>query len=87
MSAITYKQTAVEADNHLTVAHEVTLFGIDRDALSMMAAATNDVMASDQLTGIADKGCYQGEEIAASEEVGVSVVVPKPMTSNAAACG
>ena len=27
-------QTAVEADNHLIVAHEVTMFGFDRDALS-----------------------------------------------------
>jgi transposase len=80
-------QTAVEADNHLIVAHEVTMLGFDRDALSMMAAAAHDVMASDQLTAIADKGDYKGEEIAASEEAGISVVVPNPMTSNAAARG
>jgi len=30
-------QTAVEADNHLIVAHEVAMLGFDRDALSMMA--------------------------------------------------
>jgi hypothetical protein len=80
-------QTAVEADNPLSVAHEVTMLGFDRDALSMMAAAANDVMTTDQLTTIADKGCYKGEEIVASEEAGISVVVPKPMTSNAAARG
>jgi len=38
-------------------------------------------------SAIADKGYYKGEEIVASEEAGVSVVVPKPMTSNAAARG
>ncbi|MEP2757813.1 MAG: IS1182 family transposase [Hyphomicrobiales bacterium] len=80
-------QTAVEADNHLIVAHEVTMLGFDRDALSMMAEAANDVMATDQLTAIADKGYYKGEENVASEEAGISVVVPKPMTSNAAARG
>ncbi|MEP2424713.1 MAG: transposase [Tateyamaria sp.] len=80
-------QTAVEADNHLIVAHEVTMLGFDRDALSMMAVLARDAMTTDQLTAIADKGYYKGEEIVASEEAGVSVVVPKPMTSNAAARG
>jgi transposase len=80
-------QTAVEADNHLIVAHEVTMLGFDRDALSMMAVAARDAMTTDQLTAIADKGYYKGEEIVASEEAGISVVVPKPMTSNAAARG
>ena len=80
-------QTAVEADNHLIIAHEVTMLGFDRDALSMMAVAANDVMTTDQLIAIADKGYYKGEEIVASEEAGISVVVPKPMTSNAAARG
>lgn len=46
-------QTAVEADHHLIVAHEVTMLGFDRDALSMMAGAANDVMTTDQLTAIA----------------------------------
>jgi len=34
-----------------------------------------------------DKGYYKGEEIVAGEEAGISVVVPKPMTSSAAARG
>lgn len=46
-------QTAVEADNHLIVAHEVTMLGFDRDALSMMAVAARDEMTTDQLTAIA----------------------------------
>jgi hypothetical protein len=48
-------QTAVEADNHLIVAHEGTMLGFDRDALSMMAVAARDEMTTDQLTAIADK--------------------------------
>ena len=80
-------QTVVEADHHLIVAHEVTMLGFDGDALSMMAAAAKDVMTTDQLTTIADKGYYKSEEIVASEDAGISVVVPKPMTSNAAARG
>jgi transposase len=80
-------QTAVEADHHLIVAHEVTMLGFDRDALSMMAVAAGDEMTTDQLTAIADKGYYKSEEIVVSEEAGISVVVPKPMTSNAGARG
>ncbi|MEP2027157.1 MAG: hypothetical protein ABJI96_00450 [Paracoccaceae bacterium] len=82
-----YVQTAVEADHHLFVRHEVTMLGFDRDALSMMAVAARNEMTIDQLTAIADKGCYKSEEIVASEEADNSVVVPKPMTSNAAARG
>jgi len=79
--------TAVEADNHPIVAHEVTMLGFDYNALSMMTMAANGVMKTDQLTVIADKGYYKGEEIVASEATGISVIVPKPLTSNAAARG
>ncbi len=80
-------QTAVEAENHLIVAHEVTMHGYDRDALSMMAVAARDAMAPDQIEVIADKGYYKGEEILACEKVGIAAVVPKPQTSNASARG
>lgn len=73
-------QTAVEADHHLIVAHEVTMLGFDRDALSMMAMAADDVMTTGQRTAIADEGYYKGEEIVASQEAGISVVVPKGWT-------
>ena len=80
-------QTAVEAENHLIVAHEVTMHGYDRDALSMMAVAARDAMAADRIEAIADKGYYKSEEILACEEAGIAVVVPKPQTSNASARG
>jgi len=80
-------QSVVEAEHHLIVAHEVTMHGYDRDALSTMALAAGDAMAADRIEAIADKGYYKGEEILACEEAGVSVIVPKPMTSNAGAHG
>ena len=80
-------QTAVEAENHLIVAHEVTMQGYDRDALSMMAVAARDAMAPDRIEAIADEGYYKSEEILACEQAGIEVVVPKPQTSNAGARG
>ena len=80
-------QTVVETKNHLIVAHEVTNHGYDRDALSKMAIAAKEVMASEKIEAVADKGYYKGEEIVAAENAGVAVTVSKPHTSNAAAVG
>lgn len=80
-------QSVVETKHHLIVAHEVTNQGYDRDALSMMARAAKDVMASEKIEAVADKGYYSGEEIVAAENAGVAVTVSKPNTSNAAALG
>ena len=44
-------------------------------------------MAADEIEAVADKGYYKSEEILACEKAGVSVVVPKPLTSNAGARG
>ena len=80
-------QSVVETKHHLIVAHEVTNLGYDREALSMMALAAKDVMASDKIEAIADKGYYSGEEIVAAENAGIAVTVSKPNTSNAGAAG
>jgi transposase len=80
-------QSVVETKHHLIVAHEVTNHGYDRDALSVMARAAKDVMASEKIEAVADKGYYSGEEIVAAEQAGVAVTVSKPNTSNAAAFG
>lgn len=80
-------QSVVETKHHLIVAHEVTNHGYDRDALSMMACAAKDVMATETIEAIADKGYYSGEEIVAAEKAGVAVTVSKPNTSNAGAVG
>lgn len=80
-------QSVVETKHHLIVAHEVTNHGYDRDALAMMAQMAKQVMASETIEAIADKGYYKGEEIVAAEQAGIAVAVAKPHTSNAAAVG
>lgn len=78
-------QTAVEAEHHLIVPHEVTMQGYDRDALSMMAVAARDAMAPDRIEVIADKGYYKSEEILACVDARIAGGVHKPQTSNVSA--
>lgn len=80
-------QTAVDAKHHLIVAHEVTNVGIDRDQLSSMAKQARTAMGVEEITVIADRGYFKGEEILACHEAGISAIVPKTTTSNAKADG
>jgi transposase len=80
-------QTAVDAKNHLIVAHEVTNIGIDRDQLTSMATLARDAMGTDDITAIADRGYFKSEEILACHEAGITVIVPKSATSSAKADG
>ena len=49
-------QTAVDAEHHLIVAHEVTNQGSDRSQLSPMAKQAGEAMDAEDLTVIADAG-------------------------------
>src|SRR6187200_1909742 len=80
-------QIAVDTQHHLIVAHEVTNVGTDRHQLANMARQARDEMAVETLEVVADRGYYDGEEIRACEEAGITVTLPKPMTSNAKAAG
>ncbi len=80
-------QTAVDAKHHLIVAHEVTNVGSDRDQLSSMAEAARTAIGTQELTAIADRGYFKSEEILACQEAGITVIVPKPITSGARADG
>lgn len=80
-------QTAVDAQHHLIVAHEVTNVGIDRDQLSSMAKLARAAMGVEKITVIADRGYFKGEEILACREAGITAIVPKTMTSGAKAEG
>ena len=80
-------QTAVDAKHHLIVAHEVTNVGIDRDQLSSMAKQARAAMGVEEITAIADRGYFKGEEILACREAGITAIVPKTMTSGAKAEG
>ena len=80
-------QIAVEAKHHLIVAHEVTNEGVDRSQLSAMAKQAFAAMGAPELTAVADRGYFKGEEILACEEAGITVIVPKPLTSGSKAQG
>ena len=75
-------QIAVDTQHHLIVAHEVTNVGTDRHQLANMAGQARDEMAVETLDAVADRGYFSGKEILDCENAGISVTLPKPMTSN-----
>jgi hypothetical protein len=80
-------QTAVDTKNHLIVAHEVTNVGTDRDQLLNMAEQARTEMGVERLDAVTDRGYYEGEQIKACEESGITVTLPKPQTSGSKAAG
>ena len=80
-------QTAVDAEHHLIVAHEVSNIGSDRGQLSNMAQRSREATGVEALTVVADRGYFDGEEIRACEEDGITTFVPKPLTSGSKAEG
>ena len=80
-------QTAVDSKHHLIVAHEVTNVGHDRAALASMAQQARDASGLADLTVVADRGYFDGEEIRACALNGITTFVPKPLTSGAKAEG
>jgi hypothetical protein len=82
-----YVQIAVETEHHLIVAHEVTNVGSDRSQLAAMARRAKTVLRADRLEAVANRGYFNSEEILACEQAGITVTLPKPMTSSAKAEG
>jgi transposase len=80
-------QIAVDTQHHLIVAHEVTNVGTDRHQLANMGGQARDEMAVETLDAVADRGYYDSEEIRTCEDSGITVTLPKPMTSGAKAAG
>ena len=76
-------QTAVDTEHHLIVAHEVTNVGSDRSQLASTAKAAKDVLHVEKLDAVADRGYFSGEQIKACDDAGITVTLPKPMTSGA----
>lgn len=75
-------QTAVDAEHHLIVAHEVINEGVDRDQLSVMAEKAKEAMGAKELTVVADRGYFKSELILECTTSGITPLVPKTMTSN-----
>jgi transposase len=74
-------QVAVDAKHHLFVVQDVTNAVTDVDQLSGIAIQAKDALEVEQLTVVADRGYYYGEEIKACEEAGIEPYVAKPLTS------
>jgi transposase len=80
-------QIAVDVEHHLIIIHEVTNVGNDRSQLASMAKQAKATLGVENLDAVADRGYFNGEEILACEEAGITVTLPKPMTSNSKAEG
>jgi transposase len=74
-------QTAVDAQHKLIVAEDVTNAAGDRDQLSPMATAAQEVLGGVTPVVVADQGYYHGTEIKTCLEAGLTPLVPRPVTS------
>ncbi|MGH7418873.1 MAG: IS1182 family transposase, partial [Candidatus Rokuibacteriota bacterium] len=74
-------QTAVDAKHKLIVAETVTNAASDRDHLSPMATAAQEVLGGATPVVVADQGYYHGAEIKRSLDAGLTPLVPRPLTS------
>jgi transposase len=80
-------QIAVETEHHLIVHHDVTNVGSDRSQLASTATAAKEALGVQTLEAVADRGYFNGEEIKACDDAGITVTLPKPMTSGAKSAG
>ena len=80
-------QIAVDTEHYLIVHHEVTNVGSDRWQLASTATAAKEVLGVETLEAVADRGYFNGEEIKACGDAGITVTLPKPMTSRAKSAG
>ena len=80
-------QIAVDSQHHLILAHEVTNQGHDRAQLANMATQAKSILGVDDLTVVADRGYYSGEEIKACDDEGITTYLAKPQTSGNQAKG
>ena len=76
-------QVAVDTEHHLIVAHQVTNSGSDRAQLANMAKHAKAVLKAETLDAVADRGYFNSPEILACHEAGITVTLPKPLTSGA----
>src|SRR5262244_1557189 len=80
-------QVAVDTEHHLIVAHEVTNSGSDRSQLANMAKQAKAVLQTEELAAVADRGYFNSPEILECAKAGITVTLPKPMTSGAKSQG
>src|SRR6202023_712904 len=80
-------QIAVDAEYHLIVAHEVITQGYDRHQLAPLALKAQQATGCEQITAVADRGYFNGDQVLSCEGTGVAPIVPKTLTSSGAKRG
>lgn len=80
-------QVAVDTEHHLIVAHEVTNVGSDRSQLVSMGRRAREATGCEEITVVADRGYFDGDQVLACEGSGVLPCVPKTLTSGNAKRG
>ncbi len=80
-------QAAVDTEHHLIVAHDVINVGNDRAQLADISTKAKTVLEVETLDVVADRGYFSSEEILACDEAGITVTLPKPLTSGVTARG
>jgi transposase len=75
-------QIVVDNKHKLVVEHELTNEVTDQGLLSTMAKKAKAMLGSETLEVVADRGYYNGEELKACEQSGMTVYVPKPNNSS-----
>jgi hypothetical protein len=80
-------QVAVDTEHHLIVTHAVTNVGNDTAHLANTALQAKAVLKADRLDVVADRGYYDSEQIVTCDESGITLTMPKRMTSGAKAEG
>lgn len=73
-------QSAVDVKHHLIVAHEVTNTP-DRGRLCEVGKMAQDALGNKNITVIADKGYFSGQDIKDAQDAGMIALVPKGDTS------
>jgi transposase len=76
-------QTAVDSKHHLIVDFEVTTCPNDYGNLKKMSEKAKEAMEVERVDCLADKGYYEGRDIAACEGSGVRCFVAKPRSGGA----
>src|SRR5262249_30850782 len=67
-------QIAVDAEHHLIVAHEVTNQGHDRSHLAPMALKAQGTTGSKEITVLADRGYFSGDQVLACAGTGIAPI-------------
>ncbi len=80
-------QTAVDTHHKLIVAHKLTNSPTDRGQLLPVAKKVKRALRCDEMTVLADRGYYSGQDMKSCHDLGIKTLVPKPSTSGNKAAG